>query len=107
MELTILGSSSSGNSYVIQNATEALVLEAGINFQQQVRSALDWDVSKVAGCLITHEHMDHAARAHEFLQAHPRPPGRTIQDTEASFINQSSKQALWSHSPPEGPDNTI
>ena len=54
MELTILGSSSSGNSYVIQNATEALVLEAGINFQQ-VRIALDWDVTKVAGCLITHE----------------------------------------------------
>lgn len=72
MELTILGSSSSGNSYVIQNATEALVLEAGINFQQQVRSALDWDVSKVAGCLITHEHMDHAARAHEFLQSRIR-----------------------------------
>lgn len=68
MELTILGSSSSGNSYVIQNATEALVLEAGIDFQE-VQRALDWNVSKVAACLITHEHMDHAARTHEFLQA--------------------------------------
>lgn len=71
MELTILGSSSSGNSYVIQSAREALVLEAGIDFQE-VQRALGWNVSKVAACLITHEHKDHAARAHEFLQARIR-----------------------------------
>ena len=68
MELVILGSSSQGNSYIIQSETEALVLEAGIDFQQ-VQHALGWNVSKVAGCLITHEHMDHAARMNEFLQA--------------------------------------
>lgn len=68
MELTILGSSSQGNCYVIQNDNEALVLEAGIDFQE-VQRALDWNVSKVVGCLISHEHMDHAARTHEFLQA--------------------------------------
>lgn len=68
MELTILGSNSRGNSYVIQNDTEALILEAGIDFKK-VQQALNWNITKAAGCLITHEHMDHAARTHEFLQA--------------------------------------
>lgn len=68
MELTILGSSSSGNSYVIQSATEALILEAGIGFQE-VQRALGWNITKAAGCLITHEHNDHAGYMHEFLNA--------------------------------------
>ena len=71
MELTILGSSSSGNCYVIQSAREALVLEAGIDFQE-VQRALDWNVSKVAACLITHEHQDHSARVNDFLNARIR-----------------------------------
>ncbi|MFA5650619.1 MAG: MBL fold metallo-hydrolase [Proteiniphilum sp.] len=68
MQLVTLGSSSRGNSYVIQSAREALVLEAGIDFQE-VQRALDWNVSKVAACLITHEHQDHSARVNDFLNA--------------------------------------
>lgn len=34
MELTVLGSSSEGNAYVLQNAGEALLLEAGIPFKK-------------------------------------------------------------------------
>lgn len=33
MELTVIGSSSEGNSYVLQNAGEALLLEAGKPFK--------------------------------------------------------------------------
>jgi len=68
MQLVTLGSSSRGNSYVIQSAREALVLEAGIDFQE-VQRALNWNVSKVAACLITHEHQDHSARVNDFLNA--------------------------------------
>lgn len=66
MELTVLGSSSEGNAYVLQNAGEALLLEAGIGFKK-VLTALDYDVSKVQGVLITHEHGDHAGHVGEFL----------------------------------------
>lgn len=68
MELTILGSSSSGNSYIIQDANEALVIEAGIDFKE-VERALGWNVTKAVGCLITHEHNDHAGKVNEFLHA--------------------------------------
>ena len=66
MELTVLGSSSEGNAYVLQNAGEALLLEAGIPFKK-VLAALGNNVKKIVGCLITHEHGDHAGRINEVL----------------------------------------
>ena len=66
MTLTVIGSSSEGNAYVLQNAGEALLLEAGISFKK-VLPALDYDVSKVQGVLVTHEHGDHAGHLDEVL----------------------------------------
>lgn len=59
MELKVLGSSSSGNCYVLDGGNEALILEAGIRFLD-VKKALDFNIRKVVGCLITHQHNDHA-----------------------------------------------
>lgn len=59
MELKVLGSSSSGNCYIIDNGKEALILEAGVRFQE-VKKALGYNLRKVVGCLITHRHQDHA-----------------------------------------------
>lgn len=67
MELKVIGSSSKGNAYVLQNKGEVLLLEAGIRFKQ-VLSAFDYDVSKVQGVLITHEHGDHAGHLGEVLK---------------------------------------
>jgi len=58
MRLTVLGSSSSGNGYVLQNDKEALVIECGIPFSA-CEEALDYNVRKVAGCLVSHIHGDH------------------------------------------------
>jgi len=66
MELTVLGSSSKGNAYVLQNAGEALLIEAGIDFKEVVK-ALGYDVEKVQGCIISHEHGDHAGHINEVL----------------------------------------
>ena len=66
MELTILGSSSAGNCYVFQNENEALILECGVRFTE-VKKALNFNISKVVGCLITHEHGDHAGHVNEAL----------------------------------------
>lgn len=66
MKLTVIGSSSEGNAYVLQNECEALLLEAGLPFKKTL-AALEYNTTKVAGCLITHEHGDHAGRANEYL----------------------------------------
>lgn len=59
MELKVLGSSSSGNCYILDNGNEALILEAGVRFLE-VKKALGFNLRKVVGCLITHQHNDHA-----------------------------------------------
>ncbi|MBD5256193.1 MAG: MBL fold metallo-hydrolase [Bacteroides sp.] len=59
MELKVLGSSSAGNCYILDNGKEALILEAGVAFPK-VKKALGYNLRKVAGCLITHTHNDHA-----------------------------------------------
>lgn len=66
MILKVLGSSSRGNCYVLENEREALILEAGLKFSEAKR-ALDYNITKVVGCLITHEHKDHAGHISEVL----------------------------------------
>ena len=64
MKMTILGSSSKGNCYVLQNDSEALIIEAGMSLAE-VKKALGWDIAKVKVCIISHQHNDHAG--HEIL----------------------------------------
>lgn len=59
MVLKVLGSSSQGNCYILENKNEALIIEAGVRFIE-VKKALGFDIHKVSGCLITHQHNDHA-----------------------------------------------
>lgn len=68
MTLTILGSSSSGNAYLLHTSKEALMLEAGVQFKK-IQRALDYKTGLIQGCIITHEHGDHAAFAGS-VQAH-------------------------------------
>ena len=67
MRLNVIGSSSEGNAYVLQNGDEALLLEAGMHWSD-IRKALGWNTRQVQGCLITHEHGDHAGHADEMMR---------------------------------------
>lgn len=68
MKLHCLGSSSKGNSYLLSNGREAVVLEAGISFKE-VKQAIEWNISRIRGCLVSHKHGDHSGRAHEYARA--------------------------------------
>lgn len=59
MEFTVFGSGSSGNCYRIQDGDDILLLEAGLPFKQ-MREALSFRLSALAGCLVSHSHGDHA-----------------------------------------------
>ncbi len=69
MELKILGSSSASNCYILDNGSEALVIECGVTFND-VKKAMNFDISRIQGCLLSHEHGDHSKYAHKFLEAH-------------------------------------
>jgi phosphoribosyl 1,2-cyclic phosphodiesterase len=68
MKLKVLGSSSAGNSYILENETEILIVEAGIRFMD-IKKAIDFKLHKVAGCLISHQHNDHAKAAKDCVEA--------------------------------------
>lgn len=68
MRLSILGSSSNGNCYIFQNESEALIVECGVKFME-AKKALGFNVKKVSGCLITHEHGDHSKYVNDVLDA--------------------------------------
>ncbi len=68
MLLKVLSSSSAGNCYILDNGREALVIECGVPFKE-VKKAIDFDISRIVGCLVSHEHGDHAAHVIEVIAA--------------------------------------
>lgn len=68
MTLKVLGSSSKGNCYILENESEALLIECGVKFSI-VKEYLNFKLNKVVGCLLTHEHGDHAKYVGEFMKA--------------------------------------
>ena len=68
MVLKVIGSSSKGNCYILESDTEALIIEAGCKLLE-VKKAIQWQLSKVVGCIISHEHNDHAGYAKEYAKA--------------------------------------
>lgn len=68
MELKILGSNSASNCYVFDNGKEALVVECGMPFKE-VKKTVNFDISRIVGCLISHEHGDHAKEVQKFIDS--------------------------------------
>lgn len=68
MKLKVLGSGSSGNCYLLQGDKETLILECGIKYKD-ILKGLNFDLSKVVGCLISHEHKDHSKAINEIIRS--------------------------------------
>lgn len=57
-KLTVLGSNSSGNGYLLQVGKEVLILEAGVPVKDALK-ALDYDITNAKAVIVTHHHLDH------------------------------------------------
>ena len=68
MKLIVAGSGSSGNCYLLVCQDSAMVLDAGVRFLE-AKKALNFNIRMIKGVLITHEHGDHHAFAHEYEAA--------------------------------------
>lgn len=68
MKLKILGSSSAGNAYVFDNGKEALLVECGIPYKS-IQKAVNFDISRFVGAIVSHEHGDHAKHVQRVLDA--------------------------------------
>lgn len=69
MKVKILDSRSEKNGYLLQaNDGETLMIECGVDFKE-VKKALDFDISNISGCLVSHEHKDHSKYIDKALDA--------------------------------------
>lgn len=63
-----LGSSSKGNCYVLRSGERSLLLECGLPWKE-IRRKLNFETSKLDGCLCSHSHGDHFRAVRDFMQA--------------------------------------
>lgn len=68
IDIQCLGSSSAGNAYRISDGHTVLLLEAGFPYKS-IQRALNFRMTDIAGCLITHEHGDHSRAAMDVMRA--------------------------------------
>ena len=89
MNLHVIGSSSKGNSYVLSNGSETLVIEAGARYKQ-VKQVIDYKVDTVQALLVTHSHSDHAAYLSDYLMEGVKvlsPPGVASKMADLAFTS--------------------
>ena len=67
MKIHCIGSSSSGNCYVIESLGQYLIVELGCNFKEVLKE-VGYDLASIAGCLVSHVHRDHAAYVQKALE---------------------------------------
>lgn len=69
MRVQVIASGSGGNAYALhQEGAAPLLLEAGIPYKR-LQVALRHQVSSLAGCLVSHEHGDHAMSVERLMRA--------------------------------------
>lgn len=67
MDIKVLGSGSSGNSYLITDNKTQLLLDAGLPIKD-IQRLLDFKLSSVNGCLLTHCHGDHSKACKDLMK---------------------------------------
>lgn len=75
----VVGTGSDGNCYLLNVGNQTLVIEAGVVFSK-VKKALNFDLSKVVGVLVSHEHGDHSKSIWDFFRF-----GKKIYATQGTF----------------------
>lgn len=68
MEIQVLASSSKGNCYRVSDGKTPLLLECGIGFKE-IQKGLNFKMSEIAGCLVSHEHQDHCRAVKDVMKA--------------------------------------
>lgn len=58
MKLTVAGTGSNGNCYVLTDGSHRLLLDCGVKWREAL-NACEFNVESIDGCLFTHWHKDH------------------------------------------------
>lgn len=112
--LKCIGVNSYGNSYILETKNECLVLDAGVHFKE-VKIALDFNITKIKGVLVTHHHKDHDGYSKEYEKS-GIPVYRPFENSKITFRNTKfsvkpiplkDKDGNWVHSNSDGTECPI
>ena len=68
MQLQVINSNSQGNAYILESSSgQRLLIECGVSFDK-IKQALGFNLGNIAGCLLTHEHGDHAKAVNDVIK---------------------------------------
>ena len=93
MRFEALASSSAGNAYVVSDQETHILLECGIS-HKQLQKLSGFSLSDFAGCLVSHEHKDHAKAVAELISR-----GMTV------YMSEGTAEALFGGQSGEMGDN--
>lgn len=79
MEIKVIASGSGGNATYISDGVTALLLDAGISYSD-LQKGTGFRLSSVAGCLVTHAHMDHSKAVKDLAKR-----GITVYSSNGTF----------------------
>jgi phosphoribosyl 1,2-cyclic phosphodiesterase len=68
MILKVINSNSSGNCYILESDSSALLIECGVKFDR-IKQAIDFKLNKIDACIVSHEHGDHSMSFNEVLRS--------------------------------------
>lgn len=68
MQIKVLASSSKGNCVFISDNKTSLLLDCGLSIQE-IKQKLNFGLSQVQACLLSHYHQDHARAAKDIVKA--------------------------------------
>lgn len=93
LKLTVVGSSSAGNCYLLENQNECLIIEAGVSLME-VKKALNFNIKKIVGVIASHVHLDHSKYISEFERIgipvfKPYDGMKSVQMPNSRFIIQA------------------
>ena len=83
MDITSIASSSSGNCHIVTSGGFHLILDCGVPLSR-IREALNHDLSKVVGCLVSHSHADHCFPGLSQLERESNIPIYTTDGTKTA-----------------------
>ena len=63
-DIKVIASSSAGNCFIVSDGITSLLLDAGVKMKE-ILVACDFNMDRISGALITHEHKDHARSVEE------------------------------------------
>lgn len=70
MVLNVVGTGSKGNCYILEGENSALVIECGMPLME-LKKATNFNLGKIAGCIISHHHGDHCKYFDDFVSLMP------------------------------------